>query len=938
MRGNASSAMLAFALVIGTVPTQSFGFGLTSLLAPSVLSQIEFEIEEVGGQPVIQEQEQQEANPAQQKKDPVAEYKKAIQGLELADGPLKIYKRKNEMLLEVREEDLGKLFYAQVMVAKGFFPTGFDPGTPINSTSDFSVETFYWERDGDNLKLMKPRLDYRFKSDDPFATAIERSFPLAILGTFKIEQQNPDAKLLLVNFTPFFTGDLFGVNRMMSRTPYGSYVRDQANQHLYPKGFPENTIVTAQMHFVLNGPANNTPPQITDPRSLPIELTFNLWTPKQSDYVPRLSDPRIGYFTRDFVDAARFLEEDRTQSYILRFDLRKKDPSAALSEPVKPITFVLDNSIPEKYKPAVRKAVLAWLPAFEAIGFKNALVVKDSKEIADYHHADGRYNVIRWTMSEGAEGFVAIALFRSDPFTGEILNACVNMDANWLALAVRQYESVYPQSAASISLEDLQDLSPRRLRALSMTPMEYLSMSPEKRARADATLDWKRTHGSHSHSDCCFGEGLAKQAGHAWQAMELLGNSQVPREEFIDQLIVSVLIHEVGHCLGLRHNFAASTYLTNAQLADESVVSREGIAASIMDYTPPNVHAVLRGKGTFFSGNIGIYDRWAIRYGYTPFGADTPSAETDQLKTITRESGRPGLRYMTDENRAYGLDPFVEVWDNASDSLNYFEEQLKLSDRLMEYALKKLPRPGEDFRKRTNYILSAVNARFQLSGKASWYLQGVQLSRSRYGDLDARPAIQPLDPELPRQAMRIISKYALSPEAVEIPKEVVFNLGTSVERAPDWSAPLRTFYGNGPKSCVAAALNLEVAQGIMEDSYKHRLAGHKTPYTLTEHYGLVLGKTFSEIGQNRSISPTRRDLQRLTLSILMSYAMAPSDNKIPDEPRFLSREALVRLEKRYEAQLQASANLDQDSQIYLRSCHAAIKKFLNGQQNMQGIP
>ena len=107
--------------------------------------------------------------------------------------------------------------------------------------------------------------------------------------------------------------------------------------------------------------------------------------------------------------------------YVFRWDLRKADPNAALSPPKEPIVFWIDNAVPLEYRPAVREGLLMWNKAFERIGIKDAIVVKQMPDDADWDHADMRYNVIRWTTSPGY-GY-AVALFRANPLTGQILNA-----------------------------------------------------------------------------------------------------------------------------------------------------------------------------------------------------------------------------------------------------------------------------------------------------------------------------------------------------------------------------------------------------------------------------------------------------------------------------------------------------------------------------------
>src|SRR6185312_3906940 len=111
---------------------------------------------------------------------------------------------------------------------------------------------------------------------------------------------------------------------------------------------------------------------------------------------------------------------------------------------------------------------------------------------------------------------------------------------------------------------------------------------------------------------------FAEEAGLQWYSLAASSMAPPNKEEYVKQYLADCVSHEMGHCLGLRHNFAGSTNLTISQLADDELTSKVGLSASVMDYTPPNVQAILRGKGNFFMPTIGSYDEWAIKYGYAP--------------------------------------------------------------------------------------------------------------------------------------------------------------------------------------------------------------------------------------------------------------------------------------------------------------------------------
>src|SRR5262249_6429991 len=156
-------------------------------------------------------------------------------------------------------------------------------------------------------------------------------------------------------------------------------------------------------------------------------VNYTLFFLPENGYRPRIADPRVGFFVSDFDSFDDDTKDDLTTRYICRWDMQKADPSAAMSPPKKPIVFWLDNAIPVEYRGAFRNGLLLWNKAFEKIGIKDAIVVKQMPDNADWDHADMRYNTIRWVLSPTSA--YAVAQPRVNPITGQILNANITVDA-----------------------------------------------------------------------------------------------------------------------------------------------------------------------------------------------------------------------------------------------------------------------------------------------------------------------------------------------------------------------------------------------------------------------------------------------------------------------------------------------------------------------------
>ncbi|MDR3689198.1 MAG: zinc-dependent metalloprotease [Fimbriimonas sp.] len=854
----------------------------------------------------------------------VASYNTAVKDLKRVDGPLPVYVRKKEVLLELPEDKLGKLFLMQVALESGVDAGFMSAGMPIGGND---VDVFKWEEHEEQVWLVRPHINYRWEDKDPFAVGAERTFPQAILGTFRIEQRNPEKHLLLVNITSLFMGDLFRLPEMVMTGLGGPYQLDREKSSVdSAKGFPENTVVEMNMHFY--SPRGSQPSPLAallgiggentleDDRSAPLKVVYTMWYRKDDGYKPRLADPRVGYFDDSFFTLDKYLNNDRTQRFINRFNLIKKDPSSKLSEPVKPIVWTIDPSIPEIYRPAVKEGILRWNKAFENAGFKNAVQVQEvPKNDSDYDHADGRYNVVRMVVGPSTP-FSAISLFRTDPISGEILNASITIDAN----VVRDLMQEHFRNQESA----LRPQETHALQVLTRDPARkdsddwFLFASPEEKAQKILEQQFSR-FGWHSHL-CEYDSELSSESMLSWAALETVPHT-ISKEEYVKRFLAMCVSHEAGHCMGLRHNFAGSTNLTTAQLADDKLTSTEGISASVMDYMPPNVMAVLKGGGNFYSTTIGSYDSWAIKYGYMPIDAKTPLGERFALSQVASQSSLPGHTYMPDEN-VDRWDPYAVKFDGAKDPLEFSDRVMLSLRKARQYAIANMPKPGESYSTRTALILSSILKGFREARTEARFVGGIVESRNFKGDAHERPTLDPISPSVQRQAMHLIVKNFWAPDAFDLPKSVLDTL-SSDENGPGWSAPLRGIIGTQQSNLLALMMSASTTDRIAENSYKS-----PNEYKLTEHYGAIIGAVFQEVGTGKVIQPLRRDLQRFLLNGLMLQAGAP-EGAINDDVRIIANDALKRLDTRLVAQIHQPSGLDELSLLHLKDSHDMLQRFFS---------
>src|SRR5262249_8452932 len=185
--------------------------------------------------------------------------------------------------------------------------------------------------------------------------------------------------------------------------------------------------------------------------------------------------------------------------------------------------------------------------------------------------------------------------------------------------------------------------------------------------------------------------GLAAMALYAANALK--PGEKVP-EELVGQAIKETVMHEVGHTLGLRHNFKASTMLKNEQLHDTALTRKQGLVGSVMDYNPVNLAPKGTKQGDYFTTTIGPYDYWAIEYAYKPLPGGT-EAEFDKLQEVANRGALPGHDYATDEDLYGTSDPYVNQWDLGADPMKFAQDRMLLAEELLKDLAERIVDKGE---------------------------------------------------------------------------------------------------------------------------------------------------------------------------------------------------------------------------------------------------
>jgi len=421
-------------------------------------------------------------------------------------------------------------------------------------------------------------------------------------------------------------------------------IRRELSQFTKIKSFQENVLIDVDLVVAGRGGSSQSTGITYDIRRLP----------DAKAYTPRLADERIGYFDTVRQDwNIKHNQRENVVRYIDRWDVKKKDPSLDVSPPEKPIVFIIEKTVPLQWRRYVAEGIAEWNKAFEKIGISGAIVVQqqtDDNEYANFDPEDARYNFIRWIVTGRA---FAMGPHHSDPRTGQILDADIVFDDSMLRYNFNEFEMFGPKAMSAM-------LGPEYSRFLIENPafipmghtideVQATLATPGSDLFGDSPADnitpTLRAHhmGSRYSQPCCeYASGMKQELNMASLAMAAAG-MKLP-EPFIGEVIREIVAHEVGHTLGLRHNFKASAWLSLDEVKRRRDTTDEALVASVMDYAP-----TLFFPGDDFSKvrhfitpTIGPYDYLAIEYGYKVPGKDDGDEKT-MINKIASMGTKPEL-------------------------------------------------------------------------------------------------------------------------------------------------------------------------------------------------------------------------------------------------------------------------------------------------------
>lgn len=348
-------------------------------------------------------------------------YDAFVKGATVEDGLLPIIKKDGKVFLVISPEQIGQDFIATSVPATGFGGFGPAPGEPYVAPA----RVLHFERVDNTIVLRWPNVFGIAQPDTPQQTGERESLPNSIIAVQPIVAA--DAKHVVISADAFL-GDVANLSASINdpRNLMHAYHQDPRRTFFSAaKAFPKNDVLRVDQTWTtaLPGALDNAP----DPRSVEVQMTYNLIAAPADGYVPRYDDARVGFFSQPLLNFSTDQEIRRDTHYITRWNFGHRT-SAAPFTATNPIVFYLSNDIPMEYRDTVKAGLLTWNAAFQRVGILNAVRVEQQPNDPSFDPDDIRHNMVRWIDTSNPQ-YGAEALLVDDPRTGEELNIGVNFDA-----------------------------------------------------------------------------------------------------------------------------------------------------------------------------------------------------------------------------------------------------------------------------------------------------------------------------------------------------------------------------------------------------------------------------------------------------------------------------------------------------------------------------
>ena len=657
------------------------------------------------------------------------------------DGMFPIYQDSmtGKAYLKVTQEQLRKEYIHFSFIEDGVLDAGNFRGA-YRSSKIFKPNKYF-----NKIEFCVQNHNYHFDEDNALHRAAKANINEPIVVSQNIVGINKAKTEFLIEADGIFLTESFQqIKRSPPSDPKSGNKRfkvgklsKEKSRYVDIRNYPENTDIVVQYVYENDYPTKYGSDEVTDARYVSIKLRHSLIAVPENDYQPRYDDPRIGYFTTKVTDQTS-VSPTPYRDLIHRWHLIKKNPDEALSEPVEPIVWWIENTTPEELRPIIKGAVESWNMAFEKAGFKNAVACKVQPDDADWDAGDIRYNVLRWTASPRPP-FGGYGPSFVNPRTGQILGADIMLEYVYLTSKLQREELF--ETAATFDFDHLEG-----------TSME-----------------------GHEQHQCMAGMLMQQANLFGLSVMKVRDLSEVEESKFLKESLYRLILHEVGHTLGLNHNFKGTQLNKFEDVHNEAITKEKGLTNSVMEYPAINIAGDREKQGMYYDYQPGLYDNWAIEFGYSPAAKNTDE-EAGRLESILSRSTNPDLAFGNDADALWGafqgIDPRAMVYDMSSDPISYSIERMDLVNKTFPSILEKYATKGESHHHLRNAYLILSGEYGNALNVVSRHIGGIYVDRSMVGQDTEHKPFEPVAYEDQKRAMQALVKYGFSPSAFNFPKEV----------------------------------------------------------------------------------------------------------------------------------------------------------------------
>ena len=781
---------------------------------------------------------------AQTKKDDKKENKtKSIKDLTKSsnkiEGLFTIYQDSinGKLKMVVSENQLEKEFIYFSQIADGVTDAGRYRGSYQNET------VFYLKRYFDKIEFISPNTNFYFDPNSPLSKSKNANISDAIFYSTKILAEDKKSKHYLIDVDKMFVSETLTriknprrPGSSSTRFSLGNFDREKSKVKEI-KNYPENTNLKTEYVYYNPSYTSRGSDAVTDARNVSIQVFHSLIEMPDDNFEIRYADPRTGFFTTETND----MTSTKTTNYrdmINKWRLVKKNPDLELSQPVKPITWWIENSTPLEWRETIKNAVLQWNIAFEKAGFIDAIEVKVQPDDAEWDAGDIRYNVLRWTSSPSPP-FGGYGPSMVNPRTGEIISADIMLEFVHFTNRVF-YEKLYQDPVKNMSLTDIKT-------GIFNNSNHVCSA------------------GEHTHENLLYGKTVYPE----------YSNDDIKLGKLEEDNMIRLIMHEVGHTLGLSHNMRGSHLYSPDELTNPELIKGKAINTSVMEYPALNISLDKSKQAQFSDITVGPYDLWVIEFGYKP------NLVGKERKNLLSRSNEPELAFGNDaddmRSSSRGIDPRVMIYDLSNDPIRFSIDRFKLNNMLINELKNKFLNEGstyEDLR-RGFYILNSSSS--TAGNVISRFIGGVYVDRSVIGQKGSTKPYTPVSYKDQKRAMNALRNYIFSPTSFTVSSDI-YNLLARERRGFDFSSgpedpKIHSQVLGYQTRVLSHLLYPNTLQRILDSQQYGNL------YSLTEFMS-DLNDAMFEDDKNQNINTFRQNLQATYVSRLIQIITVSSSRYI----------------------------------------------------------